>query len=83
MTEEAREHRNLRTASPPPASEDIHLPAPSYLPIVVAAGITVALVGVVVSWIAFAFGMVAWLVAAAIWIRKAREEMAELPLEHG
>jgi hypothetical protein len=83
LTEEAREHRNLRTASPPPASEDIHLPAPSYLPIIVAAGITVALVGVVVSWIAFALGMIVWVVAVAIWLRKAREELAELPLEHG
>jgi type IV secretory pathway TrbD component len=40
-------------------------------------------VGVVVSWIAFALGMIVWVVAAAIWLRKAREELAELPLEHG
>ena len=83
MTEEAREHRHLRTASPPPPSEDIHLPRPSYLPIVTAAGIAVALTGLVLSWVAFALGAIIFLVAVIIWIRRAREEMAELPLEHG
>ena len=83
MTEEVGGHRNLRTASPPPPSEDIHLPRPSYLPIVTAVGIAVALTGLVLSWIAFALGAIVFLVAVAIWVRKAREEMAELPLEHG
>jgi len=83
LTEELQEHGRLRTESPPPPSEDIHLPGPSYLPIVVAAGITVALVGIVWNWAAFAIGMIVLLVAVALWVRKAREEMAELPLDHG
>jgi type IV secretory pathway TrbD component len=83
LTEEVREHRGLRTDSPPPASEDIHLPGPSYVPIVTAAGIAIAIVGLVLSSIAFAIGVVILVVALAIWIRSARQEMAELPLEHG
>jgi type IV secretory pathway TrbD component len=83
LTDELKAHRSLRTESPPPPSEDIHLPGPSYLPIVVAAGIAVSLVGLVLSWVAFALGMIVWLTAAAVWVRKAREEMAELPLDHG
>jgi len=83
LTEEVREHRGLRTASPPPPSEDIHLPAPSYLPIATAAGIATAVVGIVLSWVVFALGAVVLLVALTLWVRKARAEIAELPLEHG
>jgi len=83
LTEEVREHRGLRTASPPPSSEDIHLPGPSYLPIVTAFGIALAVVGLVLSWIITAFGVIVFLVALVLWIRAAREEMAELPLDHG
>jgi hypothetical protein len=83
LSEEVREHRGLRTASPPPPSEDIHLPAPSYLPIVTAFGIATAVVGIVLSWVVFALGALVLLVALVVWVRKAREEMAELPLEHG
>jgi hypothetical protein len=83
LTEEHQEHRALRTASPPPASESIHLPEPSYLPIVVAAGIAIALVGVISSWFVFAVGFLVAVVGIVMWIQKAREEMAELPLDHG
>jgi hypothetical protein len=83
LTEEVREHRGPRTAAPPPPSEDIHLPAPSYLPIATAAGIATAVVGIVLSWVVFALGAVVLLVVLTLWVRKAREEIAELPLEHG
>ncbi len=66
----------------PPASEQIHLPDPTYLPVIVAFGLTIAIVGVVMSWWVFGFGMLIFLVAAVMWIRDAREEMAELPLGH-
>ena len=67
---------------PPPPSEDIHLPGPSYLPALVALGVTLALVGVVMSWIVFAIGLIVFVVPLVLWIREAREEIAELPLEH-
>jgi hypothetical protein len=66
----------------PPAGEAVHLPGPSYLPVVVGAGITVAIVGVVISWVVVVLGAVPALVAIGIWIKQAREEMSELPLEH-
>ena len=66
----------------PPPSEQLHLPEPSYLPVLVALGVTVALVGVVLSWVVFAIGAVVILVATIRWVRETREDIAELPLEH-
>jgi hypothetical protein len=66
----------------PPPSEEVHLPEPSYLPALVALGLTLALVGVVLTWFLTALGVVIFLVATVRWIRQTREEMAELPLEH-
>lgn len=66
----------------PPAGEPIHLPAPSYLPVLVAAGTTLALVGVVVNYVLVALGLAITLVASVRWVRQTRAEIAELPLEH-
>lgn len=68
--------------SPPPPGEAVHLPGPSYLPVVVAAGISMAVVGVVISWILVALGGLITVVAVIRWVRQTRGEMAELPLEH-
>ena len=68
--------------SVPPPGEPIHLPAPSYLPVIVALGTTLALVGVVVNWVLFGVGLVITVLAIVRWIRLTREEMADLPLEH-
>ena len=67
----------------PPPGEAVHLPGPSYLPVIVAGGVTVAVVGVVISWIVFAIGSLIALIGVIRWVRQTREEMAELPLEHG
>ncbi len=66
----------------PPPGEPIHLPDPSYLPVLVAAGTMIALVGVVVNYVILAIGTMITLVAMVRWVRQTREEMAELPLEH-
>ncbi len=66
----------------PPAGEQVHLPEPSYLPVLVAFGVTLALVGVVLSMILVVFGVVIAVVATLRWIREVRAEVAELPLEH-
>ncbi len=65
-----------------PPSEEIHLPEPAYTPVVLAFGITVVVIGVVMSWVMVAIGLLIALVALVRWIRQMREEMAELPLEH-
>jgi hypothetical protein len=72
----------LEGGSLPPPSEEVHLPEPSYLPALVALGLTLALVGVVLTWFLTVLGVVIFLVATVRWIRQTREEMAELPLEH-
>jgi hypothetical protein len=65
-----------------PPSEEIHLPEPAYTPVVLAFGISVVVIGVVLSWVMVAIGLLIALVALTRWIRQMREEMAELPLEH-
>jgi Flp pilus assembly protein TadB len=66
----------------PEAGESVHLPEPSYLPVLLAFGITIALVGVVVNWVIVGIGLVIFLVVLLRWIRQTRAEMADLPLEH-
>jgi membrane protein implicated in regulation of membrane protease activity len=66
----------------PPPGEAIHLPGPSYLPVLTAFGISLALVGVVISFVLTAIGAVIAIVAIVRWVRETREEMSELPLEH-
>lgn len=77
MAEEIQHSRNV-----PPAGEPIHLPDPSYLPVLVAAGTTIALIGVVINFVLLVIGCLIALVATVRWIRQTREEMDELPLEH-
>jgi hypothetical protein len=66
----------------PPPGEAVHLPGPSYLPAATALGITLALVGVVITWAVTAIGVIITVVAVVRWIRETREDIAELPLEH-
>ncbi len=65
----------------PRATEEVHLPGPTYLPVVVAFGVTLAVVGVVISYVVMALGLIITAAALARWISETREEMAELPLE--
>ena len=66
----------------PPAGEPVHLPGPSYLPVLTAFGITIALVGLVLTWVITAVGVIITVVVVARWIRETREDISELPLEH-
>ena len=64
------------------AGEAIHLPGPSYLPVATAFGMTIAVVGVVLSWVIVGIGLVIAVIAIWRWIGETRRETAELPLEH-
>ena len=66
----------------PQPTEEIHLPDPSFLPVLVALGTLFALVGIVIFLPLAIIGGVIIVVALYKWIRAARREMAELPLEH-
>jgi len=66
----------------PPPTEEIHLPEPSYLPVLVAFGVTIAIMGVVFTWVMVVVGALIFLVALFRWIGQTRREMSELPLGH-
>jgi hypothetical protein len=78
MADEVR----VTEAEAEPAGEAVHLPGPSYLPVLTAFGTTIAVVGVVLSWVLIVIGGLIALVAIVRWIRETREEISELPLEH-
>ena len=65
-----------------PVGEAIHLPGPSYLPVLTAAGITIAVIGVVLSWILTIIGVLIAVPTIVRWIRETRTDVSELPLEH-
>jgi O-antigen ligase len=68
---------------PPPVGEQIHMPAPSIIPVLNAAGLSVAIVSITISIVLVIAGLVLFFATAIVWIRSARREMEELPLEHG
>ena len=76
----ATEHEEIIEA--PPVGEQIHMPAPSILPILNAAGLATAIVGITISVIMIVAGLVLFAGTAIVWIRGARREFEELPLEH-
>jgi hypothetical protein len=63
------------------AGERIHLPAPSLIPLATAIGITLALVGLVLSWWFTALGGVILVISVLRWIGLVRQEIASLPAE--
>ena len=64
------------------AGEAIHLPGPSYQPVMLAFGLTLAVTGVVIFPAATVIGLLIVLVTLWMWIRDTRREVRELPLEH-
>lgn len=63
-----------------PASEQIHLPGDSLAPLGVAFGITLIFLGLFMTWMIAAVGVVVALLPLRSWMRKAHAEAAELPL---
>ena len=66
----------------PPVGEEIHIPGPSAQPLLLTIGITVALLGVTLGALVWVPGVILTVVVLVSWIRDARREYAELPLEH-
>jgi hypothetical protein len=66
----------------PPAGEEIHLPGPSIQPLLVAVGVTLAVVGITTSIFLVIAGVLLTLFTTLRWIRDTRTEMNELPLDH-
>ena len=66
----------------PPAGEEIHLPGPTLLPVLMTLGITVALLGVTMGWVLWLPGVLLILAVTIRWIADTRREIDDLPLEH-
>jgi hypothetical protein len=66
----------------PPAGEEIHLPGPSLQPILLAFGITIALLGTTLFFPFVIAGVLLSLWVIVSWIRDTRREIDELPLDH-
>jgi len=68
--------------TPPPVGEEIHLPGPSLLPILNAAGLTLAIIGITLGWVLSVVGGILFVVTAFKWIASTRRDIAALPPEH-
>jgi hypothetical protein len=63
----------------PPAGEEIHLPGASLQPVLLAFGITIALVGVTLGIFLLISGLVLSVAVIIRWIADTRREMRALP----
>jgi hypothetical protein len=66
----------------PPTGEEIHLPGPSLQPLLLTAGLTVALIGVTTNVLMVIAGGILSLVVIVRWIQDTRREIDALPLDH-
>jgi hypothetical protein len=73
---------DLEHSGAPPAGEEVHMPAPSVLPLINAASLAIAIVSITLSWWIVGAAMIVFLATAIRWIRDVRRDIGELPLEH-
>jgi hypothetical protein len=66
----------------PPVGEEIHMPAPSILPLLNAAALALTIVSVTLSWVLVIVFGILFLVTTIRWIADTRRDIAELPLDH-
>ena len=66
----------------PPSGEEIHMPAPSALPLINAAALALAIVSITISWWLVAGAGLVFLATTFRWIADVRRDIDELPLDH-
>jgi hypothetical protein len=66
----------------PPIGEEIHMPAPSIIPLINAAALAIAIVSITLSWYIVIFFGIIFLWTTVRWIADTRRDIAELPLDH-
>ena len=66
----------------PPVGEEIHMPAPSILPLINAASLALAIVSITLTWYLVAFGGAVFVITTIKWIADTRRDIADLPLDH-
>jgi len=73
---------DTRESDVPPVGEEIHLPGNSAIPLLMAVGITLALIGVTTFPIISVVGTLIFLWTLVRWIRDTRHDIDELPPGH-
>jgi Flp pilus assembly protein TadB len=76
------DHELDANGSAPPVGEEIHMPAPSILPLVNAAALALAIVCITLSWVLVAIFGVIFLITTIRWVADTRRDIAALPLDH-
>jgi hypothetical protein len=66
----------------PPVGEEIHLPGPSLQPVLLAFGITLALVGITLGRFLLVSGLILAVWVTIRWIADTRRDIKALPAEH-
>ena len=65
-----------------PAGEEIHMPAPSILPLINAAALSITIVSITLSWYLVGFFGIVFLLTTIRWIADTRRDISQLPLDH-
>jgi hypothetical protein len=65
-----------------PVGEEVHMPAPSILPLVNAASLALTIVSLTLSWYLVGLGGFFFIVTSIKWIADVRRDIEHLPLEH-
>ena len=66
----------------PPVGEEVHMPAPSVLPLINAAALALAIVSITISWWIVGAAMIVFVGTTIRWIADVRRDISELPLDH-
>jgi hypothetical protein len=66
----------------PPVGEEVHMPAPSVLPLINAASLAISIVSLTISWWLVGAGLIVFIGTSVRWIRDVRRDISELPLDH-
>jgi hypothetical protein len=66
----------------PPVGEEIHMPAPSIIPLINAAALSLTIVSVTLTWYLVIFFGIIFLWTTIRWIADTRRDIADLPLDH-
>jgi len=66
----------------PPVGEEIHMPAPSIIPLINAAALSLTIVSITLSWYLVVFFGIIFLLTTIRWIADTRRDIADLPLDH-
>ena len=77
-----QEHVGSQAEPAPPVAEEIHLPGGSVIPLVVAFGVTLLVIGTTIWWAWSIVGAIILVISIGIWIRDVRRDVDALPEDH-